>query len=161
MVGFGVWHVVDSVLSHWVLGIHRVRLDSPNPLMWDLIWFAVFGILPLLAGWLLLGRTRRPRRMNSSILPMLALGLFTASAAIWSAQPPGDQRFTTVVFSPLISPAQAIDAVRAEGGKLVWSDPAMGVLVVAVPEERRFNFYRHGAVLVSGAATGGCFNWSV
>src|SRR5690606_24499667 len=27
MIGFGAWHIVDSVLSHWVLGIHRIRME--------------------------------------------------------------------------------------------------------------------------------------
>ncbi len=30
-VGFGLWHGIDAVLSHWVLGIHRIRDDSPVP----------------------------------------------------------------------------------------------------------------------------------
>jgi hypothetical protein len=45
LLGFGAWHIVDSVLSHWLVGIHRVRMDSPSPLVWDLIWFFVFGVL--------------------------------------------------------------------------------------------------------------------
>jgi uncharacterized membrane protein len=53
LVGFGVWHIVDSVASHWVLGIHRIKLDSPNPLMWDLVWFSVFGAIPFVLGLLL------------------------------------------------------------------------------------------------------------
>jgi uncharacterized membrane protein len=39
--GFGIWHVIDSVLAHWILGIHRVRMDVDNPLFWDLLWFAL------------------------------------------------------------------------------------------------------------------------
>lgn len=136
------------------MGIHRIRLDSPNPLRWDLAWFTAFGVLPLVAGLLLRGKARPAQGVHSATLPVLALGLMTGAAAIWSAQPPEDQRFTTVVFSPSVSPAQAIEAVRAEGGALVWSDPALA-------DEMRFNFYRRGALLVSGAATGGCFNWSV
>ena len=50
LIGFGVWNIVDTLLSHWILGIHRVKLDSPNPLAWDLLWLAVFGIAPLLLG---------------------------------------------------------------------------------------------------------------
>ena len=25
LIGFGLWHVVDAVASHWVLRIHRIR----------------------------------------------------------------------------------------------------------------------------------------
>jgi len=56
LIGFGIWHAIDSVLSHWVLGIHRIKLDSPDPLVWDLIWFFAFGVLPLIVGFLLMRR---------------------------------------------------------------------------------------------------------
>lgn len=51
LVGFGLWHVLDSILSHWLLGIHRIKVDSPNPLAWDLVWFVVFGVVPIVLGW--------------------------------------------------------------------------------------------------------------
>ena len=50
LVGFGLWHSIDALLSHWLLGIHRIRIDSPDPLLWDLAWLVVFGIAPLLVG---------------------------------------------------------------------------------------------------------------
>lgn len=54
LVGFGAWHLVDGVLSHWVLGIHRIRMDSAHPLAWDLVWFVGFGVLPAVLGaWML------------------------------------------------------------------------------------------------------------
>ncbi|CAO3443196.1 hypothetical protein [Azospirillum argentinense] len=37
LIGFGVWHILDGVLSHWILGLHRIRMDSANPLLWDLL----------------------------------------------------------------------------------------------------------------------------
>ena len=160
-IGFGLWHVVDSVLSHWTLGIHRVKLDSPNPLMWDLLWFAAFGALPLLVGWMMLRHRRSVEGVNRSTLSLPIVWLLTVGAGVWAAQPSKGQRFTTVVFPPSVTPQSAMAAVVAEDAGLVWSDPAMGVLVVSVAEPRRFNFYRHGALLVSGAGTGaGCFNWS-
>jgi hypothetical protein len=33
LLGFGAWHIVDDVISHWILGIDRIRMDSPDPLM--------------------------------------------------------------------------------------------------------------------------------
>lgn len=162
LIGFGLWHVVDSVLSHWLLGIHRIRLDSANPLLWDLIWFAAFGVVPLIAGWVLLRRNRAAQVAGRSTAALAILGFGTLGAAIWAAQPPEGQRFATVVFSPSVSPGEAMNAVLAEGGALVWSDPAMGVLVVDVPQDRRMNFYGRGALLVSGSGSpAGCFNWSV
>jgi uncharacterized membrane protein len=56
-MGFGVWHIVDSFFSHWITGIHRIKIDSPNPLMWDLIWFLAFGVVPAIIGWRMLRKT--------------------------------------------------------------------------------------------------------
>ena len=162
LVGFGLWHIVDSVLSHWTLGIHRIKLDSPNPHAWDLIWFAAFGASPLVVGWMMLRRRRTIEGLNRSTISLVIVGLLTAGAAFWSAQPPKNQPFTTVVFSPSVTPQEAMATIVSEDARLVWSDRSMGVLVVAVDKNRRFNFYKHGALLVSGAGAGaGCFNWSV
>ena len=57
MIGFGAWNVADALIAHWFTGIHRIRMDSPNPLAWDLLWLALFGLVPLIAG-LLLSRSR-------------------------------------------------------------------------------------------------------
>lgn len=54
-LGFGAWHLLDVTLIHWVLGMHRARLDVPNPLAWDMI-FVALGLAGLVAGWLALRR---------------------------------------------------------------------------------------------------------
>ena len=51
VIGFGAWHILDRVLSHWLFGIHRVRLDSDKVLFWDLLWFVVFGVAFAVLGW--------------------------------------------------------------------------------------------------------------
>jgi uncharacterized membrane protein len=56
LVGFGLWHLLDAVLAHWVLVTHRIRVDTEQPLLWDLLWIAAFGAMPLAAGWLVLRR---------------------------------------------------------------------------------------------------------
>jgi uncharacterized membrane protein len=162
MIGFGLWHIVDSVLSHWVLGIHRIKLDSPNPLLWDLIWFAAFGLAPLLVGWLMLRRTGTPPTvLRRSRLAVLVLGALTAAAGGWAMRAPSDQTFTTVVFRPDQGPQAVWSALDMAGARLVWTDPAVSVVVVAVEPGRRWSFYRHGALLVSGSGVpAGCFDWS-
>jgi uncharacterized membrane protein len=162
LIGFGIWHVVDSVLSHWVLRIHRIRLDSPNPLVWDLIWFAGFGILPLVVAWLLLRRgPPSERSMHKSTVVVLMGGLLTTGTAAWSLRAPPDQQFTTVVFGPSVSPAEAMSALVAADGRLAWADPSMAVVVIDVPRANRLSFYRSGALLVSGSGLpSGCFEWS-
>lgn len=191
MVGFGLWHVVDSVLSHWVLGIHRIRVDSPDPLAWDLVWFVLFGVVPLVfGGWLVRsgGQGPTPREAGDrgstqaladghrategqaggrganrrcAALPLVVLTVATVGAAAWSLVPPPGQPFTTVVFRPDVAPGAVYAALGDLDARLVWTDPAMGVVVVAVAPERRWGFYGRGALLVSGSGLpAGCFDWS-
>lgn len=61
LIGFGAWHVMDVTVAHWFLGIHRTRMDSSNPLAWDLLWLGIFGLGALLAGLLLSRRHKRHR----------------------------------------------------------------------------------------------------
>lgn len=160
LVGFGLWHAVDAVLSHWLLGIHRIRIDSPNPLLWDVGWLALFGIGPLLAGWLLLrGPPASPSR-RAATLPLLLLTAATAVMGGLALRPAPGQPFTTVVFRPGITPAAVYAALGDLDARLVWADGAMGVVVVDVAPERRAAFYRAGALLVSGSGLAGCLDWS-
>lgn len=52
LVGWGVFNLVEGVVDHHLLQIHRVRPDAANPLAWD-IGFLVFGALLVLGGWAL------------------------------------------------------------------------------------------------------------
>ncbi|WP_245462281.1 DUF2243 domain-containing protein [Mesorhizobium sp. M7A.F.Ca.CA.001.11.2.1] len=47
-IGFGVWHLVDAIVFHWLLGLHRIKMNSDMPLAWDIWWLVIFGIVPLL-----------------------------------------------------------------------------------------------------------------
>jgi uncharacterized membrane protein len=159
LLGFGGWHVVDGVLSHWVLGIHRIKLDSPSPLAWDLFWLVAFGLLPLGAGRLLL--RKRPAGPGNPAAAICLLAALSGAAGAWGLREPPGLRYTTVVFAPGATPARVFRALDATGARLVWSDRALGVVVVAVPKEQRWQFYRHGALLVGGTALApGCVNWS-
>ncbi len=162
LIGFGSWHIVDSLLSHWLLGIHRIRVDSPNPLAWDLVWFSGFGAAPALIGWLLArGGGGQTGTMRGATAALLALTLGTAGAGAWALRPPPNQPFTTVVLRPGIGSAQMFATLAALDARLVWTDPAMGVLVVDVAPSERWRFYTRGALLVSGAGLpAGCFDWS-
>jgi uncharacterized membrane protein len=59
LIGFGVWHILDGVVVHWLLGLHHIRADSANPLFWDLLWLFLFGVLFVAAGWRLERRALR------------------------------------------------------------------------------------------------------
>jgi uncharacterized membrane protein len=55
LLGFGAWHLLDAVVSHWVLGLHHIREGSTDWLFWDLVFFAL-GLVTALAGFALLRR---------------------------------------------------------------------------------------------------------
>ncbi|MFZ5780932.1 MAG: DUF2243 domain-containing protein [Pseudomonadota bacterium] len=161
LLGFGLWHVVDSVLSHWLLGIHRIKLDSADPLFWDLLWFFFFGLAPLAAGWLLMRPRGGPPAFRRSAAALVLLTCTTLAAGAWSLRPPPGQPFTTVVFAPGVGERQVFAALAAMDARLVWTDPAKGVVVVDVAPHRRWGFLAWGALLVSGSGLpAGCFDWS-
>jgi uncharacterized membrane protein len=61
-VGWGLFNLVEGIVDHHLLQIHRVRPQASNPLAWDL-GFLALGALLVAAGWLLQrsaapGRTR-------------------------------------------------------------------------------------------------------
>src|SRR4051794_425116 len=73
LLGFGVWQLVDVAFFHWILRIHRSRVDVANPLFWDIGWILVFGLPALaLAYWLLAARGKAhsavsPRRATATL----------------------------------------------------------------------------------------------
>lgn len=158
LIGFGTWHVIDTLLSHWFLGIHRIRIDSPNPLAWDLLWLVVFGIVPQLLGL-------RLRRGGGGAAPSRAfvatVALLTVGAGAWAQRTPADMALTAIVFRPSVDAARA-EAVLAEAGaRIVWADPKMAVVLVDVDPGKRWGFYARGAMMVSGSGVpAGCFDFS-
>jgi uncharacterized membrane protein len=163
LIGFGAWHVVDAVLSHWILQIHRIRMDTEIPLAWDLVWMVVFGVAALLAGWALrrrIGGGNRPGDRRPVTAAVLAL-LIPLSGTLAALPPPGVTA-VTVLFGPQTTSREAFAAVAAVDGRVVWSDGSGQVWVVDTPESAtRWELYRHGALLVSGSLLpAGCFSWS-
>ncbi|WP_247887434.1 DUF2243 domain-containing protein [Azospirillum sp. SYSU D00513] len=163
LVGFGGWHVVDALLSHWILGIHRIRMDAGNPLFWDLLWFAVFGLAPLAAGWLLRRRgdgDGGADGLRRAAPAMLALAVLAAGPV--AALPPPDVSTVMVLFRPGTTAAQVLAATAAVDGRTVWTDPSGQLWAIDVGAAGdATSLYRHGALLVSnGLLPVGCFNWS-
>ena len=160
LIGFGVWHIVDSILSHWVLGIHRIRMDVDNPLFWDLLWFAAFGVVPVVVGWMMRrgnGRGAGARVMTSP----LALVLAVAVAGPLAALPSPSDGTVMVLFRPGTTPQQAFAAVRAVDGRLLWTDPSDQLWAIDISDGGNSSkLYRYGAMLVSNSILpAGCFNW--
>ena len=161
LIGFGIWHIVDSVLSHWLLGIHRIRMDSASPLMWDLVWFVAFGLVPLALGLWMIPRSGRGRPAGRPAVAASLAVCLTLGAGGQALRPSPDNSFTTVLFAPGTSAANALRAVSTVGGRLVWSDPSGGLLMIETePAASTISLYRHGAILVSGSGLpAGCFDY--
>jgi uncharacterized membrane protein len=159
LVGFGVWHVVDAVVNHWVLGLHHIRM-AEDPLFWDLVVFAL-GVALALAGLLLLrgrgagtpGPGRRP-----ALAPAILAGLVLGAAPLAARPPPGAGPATMVLFRPGTSPADALAAIAAADARTVWSNAAGDVWVVELADGGKAPLFRGGALYVgSSLLPFGCF----
>ena len=161
LIGFGAWNIVDIGLFHWILEIHHIRVESSNPIAWDVGWLLIFGAIPLLLGRLLHGggeaKASGGRHGHSAALPV---ALLVTGAGIWAAKPPPDSREALVLFMPGMSDGEAINAVLASRGLPLAH--RRGIWAVRWSDEARpLRLYRHGAVLVgSGWVGGGCLGWS-
>ena len=159
LLGFGGWHIIDSILSHWILGIHRIRMDAENPLFWDLLWFVAFGIVPMILGWLLRRSGPGGHGRGRKAPAMLAILVITAGPL--AALPPPGQTSTLVLFQPGISAAQAMAAIGEVDGRVIWTDSSAQIWAVDLPAGTQASaLYRHGALLVSNSLLpAGCLDW--
>nr|WP_204354535.1 DUF2243 domain-containing protein [Paracoccus saliphilus] len=158
LVGFGLWHTTDAVLSHWLLGIHRIRVDSAFPLLWDIGWLIFFGLLPLAFGWLL---TRRGGGPGGGRWPVLLAGILAFGLGAWALRPPEGMPLTAVVFRAGLGEDQIAAVLEQAGARLVWADLTTGVVLVDMDLRHRLGLYRQGALLVGGSLLpAGCFAWS-
>ncbi|MGJ9420312.1 DUF2243 domain-containing protein [Massilia sp. CMS3.1] len=157
-IGFGAWHILDGILSHWVLGIHRVRLDSDKVLFWDLLWFVVFGVAFVALGWWL----RRGNGSTGGRGGAAALVLAVLVGAPVAALPPPDVNTVMVFFKPGTLPAQVFAGIEAVDGRILWSSPSGDVWALDVRDRSKTDLlYQHGAWVVSNSALAiGCLAWS-
>lgn len=162
VLGFGIWHIVDALLAHWILGLHRVRDASINPLFWDVIWLTLFGIIPLIWAMIRVRQQTAAQRGKLDRRLWSILALMTLGVSLWAMQPPRENNFTAIVFARHISAADQWNAVAQMGARVAWTAPDMNVFLVNVEEgQNSLNFYRHGAILVSGGRLpSGCITWA-
>jgi uncharacterized membrane protein len=159
LIGFGTWHLVDAVLNHWILGLHHIRENAANWLMWDLAFFAL-GVICAGAGLYL----RRKGGTGggpglTGVAASTVTGLVIATGVV-AAIPWGNNRAVAIVFSEGTSPAQAVTAIDNANGRILWINPEGNVWAVMLGDSGNvWNFYRHGALFVSGSFLGmGCFS---
>jgi uncharacterized membrane protein len=169
LIGFGVWHVLDAIVSHWLAGIHRIRMDVPEPLVWDLGWLVLFGLPPLVIGLLMKRRYPREvrlpdRRATGRHGLVHSIAALTLVFGAWAALPPAGTQGTetlTVVLRPDVRPADFLASLRESDARVLWSDRSGGVWVMSAAEDASaMRYYRHGALYVSGAMfPAGCSAW--
>jgi uncharacterized membrane protein len=151
LIGFGIWHALDAVLSHWILGIHRIRQDAANPLVWDIIWLVLFGVIPLVVGIYTRRNTGSGRAMRGNVAAILLVGLVSGSGAV-AALPPSDVSQTIVYFRPGTTAKQVFAAAAAVDARVIWSDRSGELWAFDIPDpSRTSSLYRHGALLVGGS----------
>lgn len=167
LLGFAAWQAVDIVVFHWIVGIHRIRVDVPNPLAWDVGWLVVTGLPPLLLAWWISrmsgsdGDGAPGRGRGGAVAAMLAL-LVLAAAPV-ASRPPADVTTVLVLFRPGLGPEAALAAVAAAEGRMVWADEQGEFAAVDLgPDGSAWRLYRHGALLVGSSPVvgGGCLGWS-
>ena len=149
LLGFGIWNVIDVGFFHWILGIHRIRVNVPDPMPYDVSWLAVLGLAPLVAGWLLLrGSGSGPSGRGAPAA--VGLGLLALVGGALAARPQPNSDTALVFFAPGSTRAIAFNAALASGAPVVWMDPRGQMMAVSLekgPSERLL--YRSGALLVT------------
>jgi len=167
LIGFGAWHALDALASHWLLGIHRVRMDSDHRLAWDLAWVGLFGLLPLLAGIALRRRggddaddaddadgAGDPATGSAAVAALLVIGL-----GAQALRPASDSPFTAVLFAPGTDSARVFATIASVGGRVAWSDTSGSLVVIATDGGSPvLGLLAAGALPVGGAGLpAGCF----
>ncbi len=155
-MGFGAWHLLDALLSHWLLGLHRIKMDSPNPLFWDLLWLAVFGIGPLSLGWRFLKRPPSGHRSRPAVLVM-GLSAVAIGAAGASLLPAARGTPQAVLFGEDTPESEIMRAIATASGSVVSTDSSGTMWVVRFESAiLAYQLYRSGAIMVGGAPAAGC-----
>lgn len=161
LIGFAAWHIVDAVVSHWLLGIHRIRQDSDQPLFWDLAWLIVFGLGPLGLAWLLQSGGHRGdggRAISTGLL------VVTVAAGAVSAIGPtvAGPKETIVVFRQNVQQQAMMKSVLASGATIRWTDPGGTVWGISgTTFAGALKLYANGAALVSTTPIlAGCLSWT-
>lgn len=157
LIGFGLWHILDAVLVHWILGLHNIRIDVENRLVWDLIFFAL-GVLAAVLGLFL---TRR-RGSPPGVAAALGVTVILCGGGFWALQPPPGAEGVVALFRPGVEAPAVFAALHEIDGRVIWTSPEGGVWLLAMEDTARARaLYRAGALLVSrGGSPFGCFSAS-
>lgn len=175
MMGFGLWHMADGMIAHWLLGLHHIRMDAQSVVAWDLLFFLTGGLI-LVAG-LMLARTgqtsegrvrglfpgRKPggkptddkspggkpaggKPVNGKSAGRTAFLLGLAVVLTGAwALRPAPGGLVTAVFPASAGAGAALRATAALDARLVWLDPGGTVAVMAMPGRLPSSWKLYGA----------------
>lgn len=172
LIGFAAWQILDVVVVHWVLGLHRVRMDAAAPWIWDLGWLIVFGVATGLWGWRLLARkgpsgpgAGSPSRgaaaggtLGALVLAAAVLNLAPVNALDDRGEDGAGQ--VTLVTLPGQGARSAYAFAQRYGAAIVDTSNDGTVWLMNVPAgARRMPRYTDGAWVVAAGGWGGCAAW--
>jgi hypothetical protein len=154
LLGFGLWQVIDVVLFHWIVRIHRIRVDVTHPIWWDIGWMVVFGAPALALAWWLTrrGRGGPPGTWPTGVAASVT-GIMFLAAAI-SLVPAAGTNTVVAVFGDNVNSREAFSSIAESGAEIVWVHESGLVAALRLDRDAsRAPLYRAGATLVSGAVS--------
>ncbi|MDX3909944.1 MAG: DUF2243 domain-containing protein [Sphingobium sp.] len=159
LLGFGVWNLIDVGIFHWILRFHRVRVNVPNPLAYDLAWFVGLGLFVALLGYWVLHRQGSAEPGSGSRgrgVALALVGMLLLSGMI-SNVPPANAS-TVILFGRQASISEGAAAIAGAGAQIIFVDPAGGYALAAnVQPSAYWSLYRAGAIAITSApALTGC-----
>jgi uncharacterized membrane protein len=161
LLGFAAWNALDVVGFHWIMGIHRIRVDVPvgDRLRWDLLWLVLFSLGPAAAAVL---TSRRGGGGGAGSAGPALLGLLVVAAGALSLRTPPDATARPVLFRAGLTQAEIFAAVAAVDGRIVGAHPGSRLVVIELPDSAAgWSLYRHGALAVGGPGSpAACLTWS-
>lgn len=146
LLGFGAWNIVDVGFFHWILRIHRIRVDVGNPMAYDLAWLFGLGIAVAAAGWWVIGRPSNGAGRGAAAAVAVAL---VASVPI--ANMPTSGGGTLVIFRPGIRTGDAVNAILASNSEIIQLDASGRLGVIKAGPGATASLYGAGALVVSGS----------
>lgn len=156
LLGFGAWNIVDVGLFHWILGIHRVRVNVPDPMLYDLVWLVAFGVVPIALGWWAI--RSRPSRGTKGMRALVAIAVLAVTSGTIAALPRPGPQTAVVLMAPGSSAGASFSAAVRAGTPVMWADPAGGLMIVRLDNGAQARLYRAGAMLVTRSPVlAGCF----
>jgi hypothetical protein len=138
-------------------------MDSTSPIFWDLLWLGIFGLVPVVIGWIMggPGEEEGARALHLSDRARTLATLLVIGGGVLGIWPLKSSEFTTVLFAPGVGQDQVYRSLATVDAQVVWMDGSGELAVIRLAEgETGWQLFRHGAILVTGGGLpAGCLNF--